>query len=235
MKQQTVGTIQNNPFSPPFAHLNLRFNPFGEIDRDDRAKAAVIATQDYERWVNAFLKNPAYILQFSGECGRGKSTHLHLLKKLLQEHFPDATYTYYEEDEVVRSLPNKASLLFLDETQRIPKRLRQKLWKRQYALVIATHEDHSKEFEKHGREFEHVVLEGLSVEKLRRVLEGRLELARRTTNTAIPTAAPPQPLPYFPDETIQKLIEQFGDDIRAIEHHLYHVFQDLKELGHVNI
>jgi len=214
--------MKPHDFSPPFAHLNLRFNPFGEIDIDDRARAAII---DYQPWVEKLLKNEKFILQFSGDCGRGKSTHLHALKMHLQEHFPDTSYTYYPEDETPRILPKKSSLLILDETQRIPKRLRQKLWKRDCALIIATHEDHSQEFIQHGREFEHVALEGLSAEKLRRVLEGRLELARRT----------PAALPYFTEETIQNLIHQFGDDIRAIEHYLYDVFQTMKEVGDVVI
>lgn len=209
----------------PFAHLNLRFNPFGELDIDDRARAAVI---DYQQWIDTFLKTPNFILQFSGDCGRGKSTHLHGLKMHLQEHFPDVSYSYFAEDEIVRSLPNKASLLILDETQRIPKRLRQKLWKRNCGLILGTHEDHSQEFVKHGRVFEHVLLEGITEDKLRQVLEGRLELARRTSNTSILN-----PIPYFTDNTLKKLIETFGDDIRAIEHHLYDVFQDLKEVGHV--
>ena len=217
--EDKLASSQHN-FKAPFAHLNLRFNPFGEIDIDDRARAAVI---DYQPWVDAFLKNPNFVLQFSGRCGRGKSTHLHGLKMHLQRHFPDVSYTYYAEDEIVRSLPNKASLLILDETQRIPKRLRQKLWKRNCGFIIGTHEDHSQEFVKHGREFEHVLLEGITEDKLRQVLEGRLELARRSSNQ----------IPYFTDKTIQELIEKFGDDIRAIEHHLYHVFQDLKEVGHV--
>ena len=56
----------------PFAHLNLRFNPFGEATPEERAKLAVV---DIERFAQR-LCAPGFAVQFIGEHGRGKSTHL---------------------------------------------------------------------------------------------------------------------------------------------------------------
>jgi fumarate reductase flavoprotein subunit len=66
----------------PFAHLNLRFNPFGELDLHLRADVAVVDLADWPKRLAA----GRFAIQFLADCGRGKTTHLLALRR----HFPDA-------------------------------------------------------------------------------------------------------------------------------------------------
>jgi hypothetical protein len=68
-----------------YSHLNLRRNPFGEVEFEDIASLAITQVEQYvER-----LRQPKYAVQFLGEQGRGKTTHLYALR----DYFPQAPYT----------------------------------------------------------------------------------------------------------------------------------------------
>jgi hypothetical protein len=74
------------PGALPFAHLNLRRNPFGEFQP---AQRAVLAVAEVERFVRR-LAQPGYAVQFIGDQGRGKTTHL----LAIMRHFPRAAYVH---------------------------------------------------------------------------------------------------------------------------------------------
>jgi hypothetical protein len=118
----------------PYAHLNLRRNPFGELLLEERAKLAMV---EVSRLVEK-LRLPGFVVQFIGEKGYGKTTHLLALK----EYFPDAPYFHFPENRKIPPIPS-APVLFLDETQQLPRRLRKRLFRRNSAFAISTHEDHS--------------------------------------------------------------------------------------------
>jgi hypothetical protein len=199
----------------PFANLNLRRNPFGEPADDERAGLAVIDPDLLDRLVRS-LSQPGFAVQFLGECGRGKSTHLHALRA----HFPDAPYIHFAEGERPAPIP-VAPVLFLDETQRLPWRTRRRVFRRDVALAIGTHRDHSRELTRAGRRVETVYLEGFAAPRLHRIIERRIEWARRG----------PGPIPSVGRENVGRLRDRFGGDLRAIEDHLYDVFQALSEAG----
>ena len=203
----------------PFAELNLRYNPFGELPSGERGNLAVPLV-DMERLIDQ-LKQPGFAVQFLGDEGRGKSTHLLALKK----HFPDATYVYFPEDGPHPNIPNEP-VLFLDELQRVPVRRRRKLFKRRASWVIGSHFDHQLEFKRGGLRSETCVISGLDSERLHKILSGRIEAARRVDD---------EPIPEMGKPAIDALLARFGDDIRGIEHHLYGVFQQMKEVQCVEV
>jgi hypothetical protein len=195
----------------PFANLNLRRNPFGEPADDERAGLAVVDPGLLGRLVGA-LSDPGFAVQFIGDCGRGKSTHLHALRA----RFPDAPYIYFAEGERPRPIPH-APVLFLDETQRLPWLTRRRLFRRDVALALGTHRDHSRELARAGRRVETVRLTGFTTATLRRIIERRIEWARRG----------PGPVPSLGPGSAVRLHHRFDGDLRAIEGHLYDVFQTL--------
>lgn len=190
----------------PFEHLNLRRNPFGEFTLEQRAQVAVA---DRQRFLE-FLKQPRAVLQFIGHSGRGKTTHI----AALRAHFPDAPYIHLKEDEPIPAIP-EAELLFLDESQRFGCLGFARLMKRQARFVLGTHRDHRRACLWAGRPFLSHLISGLNVEKLRQVVEARIEFVRRGTG----------PVPWIEESTLSSLIEQHGDNIRAIEGDLYHRIQ----------
>lgn len=196
------------PRALPFAHLNLRRNPFGELDLSLWADLAVV---DVDRFLPR-LSQPRYAVQFLGDPGRGKTTHL----LAIMQHCPQAAYVHVGENERPR-IPHGRPL-FVDELQRVPRRLRRRLYRRPVSLVAATHEDLRSELTAAGYEVDSVEVGGaLDARRLGKILDRRIEAARRG----------PGRLPRVTLPTARSLIDRFGDNLREIQWHVYDLFQNL--------
>jgi len=194
--------------SLPFSHLNLRRNPFGELELSRWAKLAVV---DVDRFLPR-LTEPGFAVQFMGDKGRGKTTHLLAILR----HFPRGRYVHVGENERPR-IPRGHPLL-VDEIQRLPRRARRRVFRRPVSLAVATHEDVSGELTAAGFEVETVeVGGGLDANRLAEILNRRIEAARRGPGR-LPRVTPP---------TARAMIDRFGDDVRAIQWHVYDLFQSL--------
>jgi hypothetical protein len=197
----------------PFEHLNLRRNPFGQIAAEDVGAVAVVSLEDV---VDA-LHTPGYAVQFIGAQGRGKTTHM----RALHDHFPDAPFVYFGPDRRP-PVPRAGSPLFLDETQRIPWWRRELLFRRRASFAVATHVDHTRQMRRCGLSVTTIEVGGLTHARLRSIVDRRIERVRRHHDA---------PIPALSDETLTALVERYGDDLRAIEHHLYEVFQRLEAVS----
>lgn len=195
-----------------FEGLNLRWNPFGEPAPEDIASLAVV---DVEAHVER-LRRPGFAVQYLGEAGRGKSTHLMALHRF----FPDMPYLKFPENTRIPRIPH-APVLFLDETQRLPPGLRRRIFSRRGSFVIGTHEDHSVELAQAHVETVSIHLSGMTAERLAQIIDRRLEWARRG----------PGPLPRLSASRIDLLIHAYGDDLSAILARLYEEFQALTAGG----
>lgn len=102
------------PISLAFEELNLRRNPFGEPAPEEMAALTVVEVEQYVEQ----LSRPGFAVQYLGEAGRSKSTHL----RGLHRFFPDIPYLKFPENTRIPKIPH-APVLFLDETQRLPPRL----------------------------------------------------------------------------------------------------------------
>lgn len=194
-----------------FEHLNLRRNPFGSTRPEEAARLAILDLSEQL----AFLALPGpRVVQFIGECGRGKSTHM----RALHAHFPDAPFLYFHPIDRPR-LPKRAEVIFLDETQRIGWFRRQLAWRRYPKIIIATHQDHRAEFMRARIPFHHTELEGLTPARLLEIIERRIEWARR---------APERPVPTATMTLVRGLIERYGDDLRACSSLLYELIQQME-------
>ena len=61
--------------------------------------------------------------------------------------------------------------------------------------------------------------------RLPALLHRRIDWARRG----------PGPVPQVPDETLDRLLHRFGDDVRAMERALYASVQRMTEVGDVEV
>ncbi len=199
-----------------FAYLNLCWNPFGDADLEDIPQLAVAQVEQYI----SHVQQPGFALQFLGQPGRGKTTHL----LALRQYFPQAPYLHFAENAAIPEIPC-APLLFLDETQRLSRSLRKQIFNRKVSYVIGTHLDHSFEFRQAGLEYESVHLSDITTAQLNMIIQRRLEWARRG----------PGPVPTIPESEIAWLIHKYGDNLAAILARLYDEFQVLKEVGDVRM
>lgn len=203
------------------AHLNLCRNPFGELPDDQKAALAVV---DLERFVGR-LARPGFAVEFVGSRGRGKTTRLHVLR----QHFPDAPLVGFARPPRLFWPPRPPErgppVIFVDDGQFLSPRQRRRLLGRPASFVIATHESFAASFVARGLEYESLEVGGLSVELLGEIVDRRIEWARRA----------PGPVPTVAPAALAALLDWHGDNVRAIEHHLYEVFQALEELTCVTV
>ncbi len=199
--------------SLPFAHLNLRHNPFGELDTIERVELALADVDD----VVARLHRPGFAVQFVDEKGCGKTTHLLALRRFLQH----APYVHVAEGDRP-TVPRRRPLL-LDEAQRLPPTVRRRIFARRGSIAIGTHEDLTLELVRAGFEVRTVrPSHHLSVERLRQIFALRIEWARRGEGR----------LPTIGIREVRELMERFGSDVRSMEAQLYESFQTMLRIDH---
>jgi len=199
----------------PFAHLNLRFNPFGELDPGTRASAALVDTEPLVR----HLRAPRRAVQLLGRCGRGKTTHL----LALAERIPGARYVRALTDRPLALPP--CSVLLLDEADALWWWQRRKALRHASGIALATHRDLSPELRWAGLVPLTVPVGGVEENWLHAVLNRRIECARRGSG----------PIPRIGRPAVRALIDRHGDDLRAMEIALYERFQALEEGGDVPV
>lgn len=185
----------------PFAHLNLRWNPFGEPAREERAALAVVDLPELR---------PGDVVQFVGPCGRGKSTHL----LALAARHPGARLERVPLGCDRFEGPVTEPFL-LDEADRVRPGLLRRLLETAPTLAIGAHEDLSG---LSSRPLRTIRVGGLTAAKLRAVVDRRIEWARRG----------PGPVPRVSDASLARLIDRHGDHLRGIENHLYDRLQTME-------
>ena len=200
---------------PPFAHLNLKFNPFGELTRKERATTAIVELDQ----LPALHSKNRVAIQFMGKHGRGKSTHLIALHK----QFKDSPYTQIHIGD--KPTFNKNPIQFIDSIEILPTSRRKKLYRTTNILALTTHHDLSKELSGAGFEVISKTIFVDNEQALKKIIDSRIEFARRDLGL----------LPDVGTQAIRQLITRFNDDIRAMEDHLYDVFQQLQEIGDVKV
>ena len=135
--------------SLPFAHLNLRRNPFGEFSADERMALARVEIAPYV----SRLSSPKSAVQFVGEKGYGKTTHL----LAVRARFAGAAYVHIPEEQCV-AIPQGCPLL-IDEAQRLSWWQRIRVFRARIPLVLGTHYDFSKALRRAGRSVQTVAVE----------------------------------------------------------------------------
>lgn len=193
----------------PFSPLNLRRNPFGEVPLAERPQVAVV---DVEEWIRQVQTGTA--VEFVGASGRGKSTHL----RVMAERMPEAAYVHVHEDRPPPEMPDRP-VLCVDEAQFLPPRRRRALYRSDANLALGTHTSLADEVAATGRAVDTVSLNerGADADLVRQIVAKRLEWARRGGGD----------VPTLSDDAVAWLLDHYRDNLRAIEHHLYAVFQRL--------
>lgn len=188
--------------SLPYAHLNLRRNPFGWLSEDDRAELACV---DVGAIIER-LRDRTCAVQFVGEKGFGKTTHLLAIRRLL----PNASYAHLATRGDL--FDASGDPVIVDEAQRLTRRQRRQLFGMPVALVLGTHVDLMRDLRRSGREVVTVAVEGsMSQERLQALLQVRVEHARRG----------PGHLPMVTLATAGRHLQRHGPDVRAILDDLY--------------
>ena len=200
-----------------YAHLNLRYNPFGRLTAEVKSAFDAIRI-NLDHYADR-LKEPGFAVQFLRESGAGKTTHLLALRR----RFPGAPYVCVTAQDRTPAIP-EAPVLFIDQMQRMPRARRMAILRRPASFAIVSHVNHEREFRRAKLAYELIKLSGLDVQRLHESIEQRIIRARRSED---------QPVPTVSMEACTNLISRFGDSLSAIHTHLYDLFQEMTEVSDV--
>ena len=195
-------------YTLPFAHLNLRRNPFGEFSAEEWTALADVEVEEFDE----FLREPGSVVQFLGEKGFGKTTHL----LAIRERFPGAAYVHIPEGE--RAEVPDGNPQMIDEAQRLTRWQQHRVFRSDIPLVLGTHRDFGRQLARAGRRVRTVAVDDrMNPTRLTRILNSRIEWVRRDEG----------PVPSVRHETAARMLETFGPDVRRIHRELYMTFQDM--------
>lgn len=191
----------------PWAWCNLSRNPFGELTPQERVELAVV---DVAAIADRVQQRYAAV-QWIGGCGRGKTTRMLVLRQVLS----DSTYVYLPEDQPCPSIPAGNPLL-IDEAQRLPRRIRRKVFSAGIPLVLATHRDLGRALRRAGYSVHtEQIGRGNDAALIHQVLNRRVQASRLADG----------PIPQLTLKQAAVLARRFGSDIRGIEAYLYEQVQ----------
>lgn len=198
-----------------FSHLNLKFNPFGELNAEQRKQVCVVNIDS----IKDSLNQHAVAIQFLADHGRGKTTHLLSLHK----HYPETEYIkLYAGDQPVFA---QQSCRFVDSIENLSKKNRRLLYNKSGSLACTSHTDLSHELKSAGYQVVTKIICQSDEEILKQVFNKRIEFSRRNSGE----------IPLIKNSHIKNLKFRYGDDIRAMEHHLYEKFQCLERIEYVEM
>ncbi len=193
----------------PYSIFNLHRNPFGELTRAERAELAVV--EELDECVQSLADERAAI-QFVGDCGFGKTTHLLALERRLSS----AKYVYYPEAGPRPALPCERPLL-VDEADRMGWRQHLRLLRGGGPIVIGTHVDYSWRLRRAGFRVMTVNVEHPKTPAaIAVILNRRIEASRLVQGL---------PIPVVEECFAEQLIRKFDSNLRSIERFLYERFQ----------
>jgi hypothetical protein len=193
----------------PYSVYNLRRNPFGELTRAERAELAVV--DELDEWIRALADN-RMALQFVGDCGFGKTTHLLAIERRLAS----AKYVYYPETGPRPALPSQRPVL-VDEADRMGWRQHLRLLRGGGPIVIGTHVDYSWRLRRAGFQVLNVNMkQPKEPSLLAKILNRRVEASRLNEG---------RPIPLIDEDFAEQLLRRFNSNLRRIEQFLYERFQ----------
>ncbi|MBN2446946.1 MAG: hypothetical protein JXO22_09480 [Phycisphaerae bacterium] len=109
------------PRGNPFLRVGLRANPFRVLDPDD--VPAVLLDPALPHRMREWLGTGTPVIEFVGERGWGKSTHLHVLRQVAQEFGSSWRYSYVPPGKARVARPAQlAGGWCIDEAQRVNRR-----------------------------------------------------------------------------------------------------------------
>lgn len=198
-------------FATSFDRIHLRWNPFGELDPDERAALACVELADHAE----FLSFDRRVLQLVADHGRGKST---LLLALHRREFAGVSYTQLHAGDPA-PLVGGHPVDFVDSIENLGFWARRRMYRGVRSLACTTHRDLSREMRWAGLGVRTVRVGIRGLPDLERIAAGRIQYARSGTGE------PPRLSPT----RLAELYAEYGDDVRGIEHQLYLDYQALKE------
>ena len=194
-----------------YERLFYNENPFGERTRKQRAALALFNSAPFDEHLKNASPTSRKAVQLMGEKGRGKSTRLLALSQRKGAHY------FRASRDDIETVPKRVPLLLLDELHLAPFMRKRALYKRSDALVVSTHRNLFASLTRAGFDVLCLRVQNTSAKDICEIFRRRIEDVRFDKRAA-----------NFELTHAEVLVATFGDDIRAMESHLYECVQNAK-------
>ncbi len=193
------------------------FNPFSGIN-DNEIAEVIVPAFDVEQVIQKIERSDSLLVEFRGRRGRGKTTHL----KYLSQHFPSVPYlevTKSNADLNINAndiLNHPSEFLFIDGIYHFNPVDRVRIFKNKPKIVYTCHIAMVIECFLANKPLLKIAFSGIDKHKLQTILNNRMRLMSDIEEDK---------QTYFTLEEAEHLIKKYGDNYRAIIHHLYSQYQ----------
>ncbi|MCH2034503.1 MAG: hypothetical protein MK202_13415 [Tenacibaculum sp.] len=187
------------------------FNPFSGVLNEDISKV-IIPQFNINQIISKVETSDSLAIEFIGKKGRGKTSHL----KLLKQYFPQYPIYLLNNGSSIESLMNDSSdVVFVDSIHHLSFLNRITLFKSKKVVVYTTH--WSRKIDCYlAQTFHHKIkFKGINTHFLKDILNTRLELASASNSI----------INQFTENDTKILIKKYGDNYREIINHLYEKYQ----------
>lgn len=199
-----------------YAYLNLKYNPFSYLN-DEELFSITSDRINLEKLVTKISTCKSCFVEFYGNKGRGKSTHLQLLH---YKYFPEATFYKLKKTKTYAIKPIK-NMLIIDSFQLLSLKNKLNLLQKQKQLIITSHYSHRFLSSKRGlNDSINFSKLDLKVNDLEKIIATRMELARLNKE---------KPIPKITQTFIGKLLKTHKNNLRQIQAELYQQLVNLNE------
>ncbi len=206
--------ISKMPIHQSITQFN--FNPFGGILNEDLEKI-IVPKIDLEGIAIKINSSKSLAIEFIGEQGRGKTTHLFYLQKQMDQ-FP--LFRLDAKSTLSNILINDSSTVFVDSIHHLNLVDRIKLFKAKQKVIYTTHWNRRFECIIASKDYHSIKLKGIDTNLLTEILNKRLNLAAKSALDE---------KEKFTNLEAKQLIKKFGDNYRGIINYLYMKYQCQKE------
>lgn len=191
--------------------IKFNYNPFGGLTTEELSKV-LVPQIDLEQLLKEIDGKRKILIEFVGEKGRGKTSHL----KMLHEQCSSSelfllTRKAVNFDEIDRTA---GKVLLIDSIHHLNFWQRQKLYRSKQKIVLTTHTSRFLEYRMLKLDYRSYKFKGIAISHLAKIIERRMSLA-----------ADPSQIIRIDESALQGLIDKYQDDYRSILHHLYQNFQ----------
>ena len=191
----------------------FEFNPFSGVFDDD-LEQILVPIFDIDVLSEKIKHSPSLAIEFLGKQGRGKTTHLRYIQQWLNV-YPIFLLTKTNAN-LSKILDHSSDVVFVDSIHHLSLLERVQLFKVKRVIVYTTHWSRKYTCLLAGKECYSIPFKGITTDKLKRILENRLELA---ANSNINVSE------IFLERDLQALIKKYGDNYRGILNYLYEQYQ----------
>ena len=202
LKQQTLKNLNNK----------YNYNPFAGVLDDDIA-AIIVPIFNCKDLIHQIQSDQSLAIEFLGKKGRGKTTHLRYLQKILYQY---PIYLLDKNSSFLDVIKDQSPIVFIDSIHHLNFLERVRLFRSKKVIIYTTHWSRKLEAFVTKKKIISIKFKGINEAILTRIIHKRLHIAAKNN------------INYKEDvskKEMKRLIKKNGDNYSNIINYLFELYQ----------